>query len=368
MNRQMQQGAARGTGLHSVIEELFPEVLEDITLVEDELFSLLEAKDPLLVELSTHLLRGGGKRLRPALTLIWGRAFEYRPRPLISVAAAVEILHMATLIHDDVVDRARVRRGVASVNARWGNRVSVLLGDYLFAMAVATVAAVGDNRVVRLLAQVVLRMSAGEIEQMSEAYNLDRTEADYLSQIDKKTACFLGECCRSGALVSSAPEAAALAARRFGYSMGMGFQIVDDILDLIGDEGELGKVRGTDLRSGLYTLPVLYSLRHSEVGPELRRVLESARPEGYSPMAEGSPGSPGESPAEAAAAADEPAGGDVDVERAIDLVIEGGGIAYSYRVAAEYIREAKASLAALPPGPARDRLYQVADFVADRNF
>lgn len=326
-------------GVHAIIAELFPEVRSDVELVEAELGRLLAADNPLLTELATHLLRGGGKRLRPALVMISGLPFSYRRDSLVPVAAAVELIHMATLIHDDVVDRASLRRGVDTVNSRWGDRASVLLGDYLFAQGFSTLAVSGDSRVVRAMADVVFRMSAGEIEQMTGAFNTEGTVSSYLQQIDKKTAYFIGECCRVGALVSSAPEATAEALRYYGYGVGMGFQIVDDILDLTGEEAELGKRRGTDLRSGVYTLPVLYVLQHSSQGRELRQILHRPQPLD-----------------------------DAAVAEAINLIRAGGGIEHAAQVAQRYIDEAKASLALLSPGPARERLLAVADFVGDRRF
>lgn len=337
MKAQAQQLPTGYRGVHAVIAELFPEVRDDVLRVEAEMERLLMADNPLLEELANHLLAGGGKRLRPALVLISGLPFEYRWETLVPVAAAVELIHTATLVHDDVVDRASLRRGVDTVNSRWGDRASVLLGDYLFARGFSTLAAAGDSRVVRAMADVVFRMSGGELEQLTGAYDTSRTVRDYLRQIDKKTAYFIGECCRVGALVASGPEGAAEALRCFGYGIGMGFQIVDDILDLVGREAELGKRNGTDLRSGIYTLPVLYALQGPR-GKELEAILAGR------PLT------------------------DEQVAQAIELVRESGGVEHAYRVAQRYIDEAKAGLVHIPAGPARERLLAVADFVAARRF
>ncbi|MEX2355642.1 MAG: polyprenyl synthetase family protein [Thermaerobacterales bacterium] len=334
----VQARSRASAGGQKIMAGLFPDVWDDVQLVEKELFRLLRATNPLLVELGTHLLGGGGKRLRPALVLMAARPFEYRPASLLPVAASVELIHMATLVHDDVVDRADVRRGVATVNSRWDDRVSVLLGDYLFAAAFSTLAAAGDNRVVRVMADVVFRMSAGEIEQLTGAFDVDRSIGHYLAQIDKKTAYFIGECCRVGALTAGASDSAADTLRRFGYAIGMGFQIADDILDLAGTEEELGKLRGTDLRSGIYTLPVLYALRHADEDGELRALLT-------------------ESPLD-----------DRRVEQITARVQAAGGLDFAYQAAGRYVQEAKDCLAAIPDPVTRTRLAAVADFVAARRF
>lgn len=320
------------------VADLFAEVRDDLRQVEEQLYALLEGEDPDLQELATHLLRGGGKRLRPALVLLSAKMFRYHPVRVIPVAAAVELIHMATLVHDDVVDGATLRRGVPTVNARWGSRTSVLLGDFLFARAFSTLAATGDNRVVQIMADVVLRMSQGELQQLGAAFDLGRSEEEYLDQIDKKTATFIGECCRLGALLGEAGEDQVEALRRFGYCIGMGFQIVDDILDLAGDERELGKPRGTDLRSGVLTLPVLHALRQEGRSGPIRRRLEAGPP------------------------------GNGAVEEIARLVGLSGSFEYAYARARAYIDQARGWLARLPAGPIRDRLDAIAEFVGTRRF
>lgn len=316
--------------------DLFAEVREDLQQVEARLWGLLEGEDPHLHQLATHLLRGGGKRLRPALVLLSAKMFRYRPERVVPVAAAVELIHMATLVHDDVVDGAALRRGLPTVHARWGARTSVLLGDFLFARAFSLLAASGDNRLVRIMADVVLRMSQGELQQLGAAFDLGRSEEQYLDQIDKKTATFIGECCRLGALLGGAREEQVEALRQFGYCVGMGFQIVDDILDLTGDERELGKPRGTDLRSGVLTLPVLHALRQEGGAGPIRRRLAGGPP--------------------ATAAVDEIA----------RLVGSRGSFEYAYARARAYIDQARGWLARLPAGPIRDRLDAIAEFVGAR--
>lgn len=320
----------------AVIVDLFDDVRPDLERVEQELYQRLHSERGFLRELATHLVRGGGKRLRPALVLQTARVRDYRPERVIPVAAAVEMIHMATLIHDDVVDGSDLRRGLPTVNAKWGSGVSVLLGDYLFARAFSMLAETGSNEVVQIMADVVFLMSEGELENTVEVFDTERGEEHYLDHIDKKTAVFIGECCRLGGLLGGADQAAVEALHRYGRSIGMAFQIVDDILDFSGSARELGKPPGTDLQSGVITLPVLYALRKEPQGSELRELIEARFSDGPT------------------------------LERAVALVRASGALEESYQVAMAYVDEAQRMLEHLPPGAVRDRLRQIAEFVASR--
>ncbi|HEX6989549.1 MAG TPA: polyprenyl synthetase family protein [Bacillota bacterium] len=327
--------AAGRTRATAVAVDLFADIRPGLERVERELHRRLHSDKRFLLELATHLVRGGGKRLRPALVLQSARAFDYCLDRVVPVAAAVEMIHMATLIHDDVIDGSDLRRGLPTVNAKWGSGVSVLLGDYLFARAFSILAETGDNTVVRIMADVVFQMSEGELEHSVDVFEAERGEAHYLEHIDKKTAVFIGECCRLGGLLGGADPRLADALYRYGRSLGMAFQIVDDILDFSGSAQELGKPPGTDLQSGVITLPVLYALR-SEEGAELRALLQGRFADGPS------------------------------LEQAVALVRASGALEESYRVALSHVAEAKRVLAELPPGDARERLRQIAEFVASR--
>jgi len=331
----MDNAGSRSPGA-AVVVDLFSDVRPDLERVEQELYDRLHSNRRFLLELATHLVRGGGKRLRPALVLQTARIFTDGLARVIPVAAAVEMIHMATLIHDDVVDDSDLRRGLPTVNAKWGSGVSVLLGDYLFARAFSILAETGDNEVVRIMADVVFLMAEGELEHSVETFDTERGEARYLEHIDKKTAVFIGECCRLGGLLGGAEPPVVEALHRYGRSLGMAFQIVDDILDFSGSARELGKPPGTDLQSGVITLPVLYALRSEPHGSELRALIEQRFDDG-------------------------PA-----VAKAVALVRASGALEASYRAAMGYIEEAKRMLEQLPPGGATERLRQIADYVASR--
>ncbi len=317
---------------------LFSEIERDLPRAEQYIEEALASQDPLLVEISTHLLKAGGKRLRPALVMLAAKVHRYDLDKILPAATAVELIHMATLVHDDVVDHSRLRRGRPTVNAKWSDGYSVLVGDYLFARAFQLLADTGDNRLVRVMADVVYQMSTGEIQQAATAFQVDQTVDDYYDRIAKKTALFLSESCRLGGLVSGAPEPRLEALTQYGYGLGMGFQIVDDILDFTATAPTLGKPIGSDLRAGILTLPVLHALTTSPRAATLREIVESR------------------------------AVGDAEAQEASAIVRENGSLQYAYQTAHNFIQKAKDHLAQLPPGPAVTNLAVVADFVVDRAF
>lgn len=315
----------------------FSDVAEDLAQVEAVITETLQADEELAFQVSAQLLQAGGKRIRPAILLLSGRFYNYDLGKLAPVAAAIELIHMATLVHDDVVDRSLVRRGRPTINASWGSEVSVLIGDYLFAKAFGLLSAQGDNRVVRIASQVVFEMSTGELSQLSRAFNCDLGQADYLRRIDKKTALFIAESCHLGALISGAPDQACGALRDYGYGVGMGFQIVDDILDFTASPASMGKPVGSDLRSGVITLPVIHALGNSPEGRRLREIIETK------------------------------VIGDAEITEATGIIQRAGSLDYALGIARRYIESAKNRLPGLPDVPARGTLSMLADFIITRD-
>lgn len=330
--------AARPRGDLVRAVDIFPEIAEDLAEVDDEILRSLDIDHPTVFEAATHLLRAGGKRIRPALVLLAGRFAQYDPARLVPLGAAVEMIHMATLVHDDVVDRSDTRRGWPTVRARWSDKIAVLAGDYLFAKAFVIVATHGTPEVIRILGEVVYNLSTGEIQQLQRLYSVDQDEPEYLQRIAKKTALFIAACCDVGAIASGAPPDVRGALRRYGYSVGMGFQIMDDILDLTAATRDLGKPAGLDLRSGVYTLPLIHALAQPGHRDRLRRLVALEEL------------------------------GDGHVGEIATLVEASGSMAYARQVAAQYIARAKDALAALPPVPTRDTLALIADFILTRSF
>ena len=234
---------------------LYGSVQEDLGKVEEIFDSIKEVDYGPLGEMLEIVLSGGGKLLRPALVLLSGRIASYELDLLVRLAASVELLHTATLVHDDVMDEADTRRGRPTVNSSYNNSTTVMLGDYLFAHAADEVAKTDNIRAIRLFSQTLKVMAQGEIRQDIAAYDSRQTIRDYLQRIHGKTASLFSTACEGGAVVSDAPEPWIEGMREYGYNFGMAFQIVDDILDFTGDEAELGKPAGSDLMQGTLTLP-----------------------------------------------------------------------------------------------------------------
>ncbi len=258
----------------NVVEQFrLPRLEEALGQVEEALTRAVAADDAFLTEVAGHLVMAGGKRLRPALTVAAAAACgaELDDR-LVSGGVAVELVHLGSLYHDDVIDEAEQRRGVRSVNARWGNLVAILAGDFLLARASEIAASLGTE-VAALLARTIGQLCEGEVAQLQYAFDPGRPEPAYMRSIAGKTASLMATSTRIGGLVSGVPRPLVEAVTDFGRSFGMAFQICDDVRDLISTEGNLGKPAGHDLVEGTYTLPVLRALALPEVGDELRALL-----------------------------------------------------------------------------------------------
>jgi heptaprenyl diphosphate synthase len=245
--------------------------------VEAELRASVQADDAFLTEVSSHLIVAGGKRVRPLFAIASAAAGS--AEPLVSDDAvrggvAVELVHLGSLYHDDVIDEAVTRRTVESVNARWGNLTAILAGDFLLAKASEIAASLGTE-VAGLLAATIGRLCEGEVGELRSAYDVERTEAAYLESIKGKTAALFAAACRIGALVGGLPRDAVDALTEYGETYGIAFQIVDDVLDVVASEEELGKPAGHDLVEGVYTLPVLRALdTQRELRERLGRPLD----------------------------------------------------------------------------------------------
>lgn len=240
-----------------------PEMPADLARVETSLHAAVQADDPFLTEIAAHLLGAGGKRVRPTFTIAASLAGAVGGGPAsneaIQGATAVELVHLGSLYHDDVMDEAELRRGVQSVNDRWGNLRAILAGDFLLAKASELAAGLGTE-VAALLASTIGRLCEGQVRELQSTYNPERTEDSYLASIEGKTASLLAAACRIGGLVAGLPREQVDRLTRFGLAYGLAFQIVDDVLDIVATEQQLGKPAGNDLREGVYTLPVIRSI------------------------------------------------------------------------------------------------------------
>lgn len=320
------------------VQDLFRVIVPELGALEDYLRETLDDANPGVKEVVTHLLQAGGKRVRPALVFLAAKFGKVQdPRTLLPVAAATELIHMATLAHDDILDSAPLRRGHPTVHTAWNRRVGILAGDYLFAQAFRLLAGTGEPKVTTIMASVVYEMCQGEIQQNVDALRREgNDEKAYFDRIGKKTALFLAESCRVGAVISKADDWAERLLYTFGWSLGLGFQVVDDVLDLTASSVAFGKAIGTDLRGGILTLPVIHALANS---PDRERLEDIAR----------------------AGAADDGA-----VEEVRGILGRSGSIAYAEATAKRLVDDAIDSLHRLPDCDAREALVSMASFVVQR--
>jgi heptaprenyl diphosphate synthase len=250
-------------------ETLGPKLLETEELLHDYTLSNV----PIMQELLDHITGSRGKRLRPILLLL---SAGFRPANdylLIKAAAAVELIHTASLIHDDIIDESSERRGRVTLNTGWGNSSAVLAGDFFFARAFELLALCGDFELNKLLTRAVSTMCEGEIEQRNCSYNFQLTEEQYLRNIYRKTAALMEACCGSGARLSKLEDGALQQLEAYGRNLGLAFQIIDDVLDITGDPSATGKPLGNDLREGIITLPLIYILQDPQWGTYLKEII-----------------------------------------------------------------------------------------------
>ncbi len=234
----------------------------------------------IIESISTHLSHGQGKQLRPLLTFLTARCMGIGDAPaqchtLYSVVVAIEMLHNSTLIHDDVVDESDTRRGIATVNSRWGNKVAVLYGDYMLAMVMKTINELGNSSITSIINHTVLSMCQGELLQQQCCNHYDTEPQTCLTIIEDKTACFMAACCQIGALCATHDQAAIDRAQRFGLCLGMAFQLQDDMRDFL-PTAVTGKPQGNDVREHKTTLPIIYAMQDKEIGQELSSMMNRA--------------------------------------------------------------------------------------------
>jgi octaprenyl-diphosphate synthase len=264
------------------LSTLFAPIASELGAAERIFQTELGSQFPFVQQLVDHCVDLQGKRLRPALVLLSGQAFGPLGDDHLVLAAVVEMIHAATLVHDDVLDEAMIRRHAATVNAEWGNETAVLLGDYLFTHAFHLAASLDSTRACRWIGQATNKVCQGEMLQVHQRGNLELDEDDYLAIIEGKTAELTAVCCRLGAVYAGAPEPTVAALERYGRNLGIAFQIADDVLDIWGEERVTGKSLGTDLEKQKLTLPVIRLLRRAEpaTADYIRRLLSDAKSDG----------------------------------------------------------------------------------------
>lgn len=310
----------------------------DLLQVEEQLVALLEKRGGVLKGPAEMMFRGGGKRLRPALVLLSSRLFGPQPDAAISIAAAVEMVHGASLIHDDVIDDTDLRRGQPTMKALSGNRIAVLLGDLLLCQALLAVAELDRVVLVQVVSQAVADMTAGQILELRQQGNVETQVNDYLRMIEGKTAALMEAGCRLGALLTDATKAQVEACGQFGLNLGMAFQISDDVLDIWGNPEKLGKPTGSDLRERKYTLPFLYAYQQS-LKPQRNMVRQLLMQEPLEPGA---------------------------MQALVQWMDQHHSREHAMELAENYIQQARAALRQTPAGPTRTTLEELLDYVVTR--
>jgi len=286
----------------------------------------------------TYLTENSGKMIRPRMVYLAASMAPHDQMMVRDAAVAVELIHMASLVHDDVIDRAMIRRGKESINKRWGNHTSVLTGDYLFATAFNLINQHGMQDIMENVTTTIRIMCAGEIKQMALACDLNITEEQYLEKTYGKTACLFASSCKVGALAASMPAESVYNLEQFGLCLGYAYQIIDDLLDFMSDSELLGKPVGTDLLEGNITLPVIHALRSTKYGIWLRTLLESGL------LTEG------------------------NMPQVIEALIDSQAIAFSLQTARQFIARGLAYLEALPASPAVKELKFMAAYILETYY
>lgn len=313
-------------------------VKEDFAAVNQLIIDQLHSDVDLVENIGHYLVEAGGKRLRPLLVLLTARALGYDGKQHLDLAAIIEFIHTATLLHDDVVDMSQLRRGRPTANANWGNAPSVLVGDFLYSRAFQMMVAIGSMDVMAILSDATNVISEGEVQQLVNAKKPDVSEADYLTVIDKKTAVLFAAACEVAAVQSGASTAVRAALKAYGHHVGMAFQLVDDALDYTGDATTLGKNVGDDLAEGKPTLPLIYAMGAGSA--EQSALIAAAIRQG-------------------------------DASKLTDIlaiVQQTGAMTYTLDCAKHHVNQALAQLRLLPDNHYTHAMAQVAEFALGRNY
>ena len=308
----------------------------DLNVIEKELEETIEAQSPLLQQASLHLLKAGGKRIRPVFVLLAGKFGNYDINVIKNVAVTLELIHTASLVHDDVIDNAELRRGLPTIKAKWDNRIAMYTGDFIFARSIELMTKINDPAAHKILSNTMVELCLGEIAQIKDKYRYDQNLRDYLRRIKRKTAILIAASCQLGAVASNVDEKTHKKLYQFGYYVGMSFQIIDDVLDFTSNEKTLGKPAGGDLQQGNITLPVLYAMEDEAIRAVIHNVGENTQRE--------------------------------MINNIIKLVNHSGAIEKSLAMSDRYLDKALAVLEELPPNKAKKRLRDIALFIGKRKF
>ena len=318
------------------MDYITPAIRDDFAAVNRLVIERLHSDVALVESIGQYIVEGGGKRMRPLITLLCARALGYAGGQHVELAAVIEFLHTATLLHDDVVDVSALRRGRATANANWGNAPSVLVGDFIYSRAFQVLVGIGDMEILRLMSDTTNIIAEGEVEQLARAGDPDATEAQYTQIIGKKTAVLFAAAAEGAAILAGAAPGTRAAMRDYGMNLGLAFQLIDDVLDYAGDPEAMGKNLGDDLAEGKPTLPLIYALSRAtpEDAARLRAAIEH--------------------------------GGIDDLEAITRTIESSGGLEYTARLAQREKDLAIEALADLPDSAHKQALRSLADFAVSR--
>jgi octaprenyl-diphosphate synthase len=321
--------------LNDSLDEISRLFEEELSRVEVEIQKNLQSQVPSVTQVAQHIVMSGGKRLRPILCILTAKSLNYSGERVIGLATAIEYIHTATLLHDDVIDNAQLRRGRPSCNAIWDNKTSVLVGDFLYCQASSLVAKDGDLKVLKCITDATANTTEGEVLEITKSRDLKLTESDYFKIIEFKTGMLMACSTQVGAILANASPKIEEALKDYGMNLGIAFQLADDVLDYI-SEAEFGKEKGGDLKEGKVTLPLLYALERCTAAE--REIIREAT---------------------------------INARRDIFLKVlkvleKYGAIDYALRLAAERSNRARASLDSLPDSPAKKALLRLTDYVIER--
>ncbi|WP_010530820.1 heptaprenyl diphosphate synthase component II [Lentibacillus jeotgali] len=310
---------------------------KELDIIEHALTEAIQSDHDILRESSTRLLQAGGKRIRPVFVLLCGQLGNFDIDRTKTVAVSLELIHMASLVHDDVIDDAPLRRGKPTIKQLYGNRVAMYTGDFILARALENITTLSNPAAHRVLSKTMVQLSAGEIEQIRDKYNWDQNLRDYLRRIKRKTALLIATSCKLGAIASDTPAENAQRLFRYGYYIGMSYQIIDDILDFTASETELGKPAGNDLLQGNVTLPVLFAMKDTSFYTRLMDTFSN--PEQVNER---------------------------DMGQIIVELKKTDAIQQSYRISDHYLQKALKELDGIPDYKAKHTLQSIAKYIGRR--
>ncbi|MDQ0271081.1 heptaprenyl diphosphate synthase component II [Cytobacillus purgationiresistens] len=308
----------------------------DLNVIEKALEETIQAESPLLQKASLHLLQAGGKRLRPVFVLLAGKFGHYDIKNIKNVAVSLELIHMASLVHDDVIDDARLRRGELTIKAKWDNRIAMYTGDFIFARALEVLSKIEKPTAHQILANTLVELCLGEIEQIKDKFNYDQSSRTYFRRIKRKTAILIAASCQLGAIAADVDEEIHNKLYKIGYNIGMSYQIIDDVLDFMGTEKELGKPAGGDLQQGNITLPVLFAMENKAFRERIIQVNEQTSKQ--------------------------------DLEEVLSVIKSSGGIERSLQVSDRYLQKALSLIEELPQNRAKNTFRDIAKSIGNRKF